>query len=182
MFESFPRHAFVRTIGAVYINVLGPCLGPEGPCASQDLKCRQAGHDVEESPPPQTALGDHGGRDEWTDGCTQSVEAVQEPQQLVRLCQGTNPGIPGRVEQAIAQACEYEDSNDGGVGRVRSNDGIADEFAGRCNDGNTAASNEHVQAVAAQGGYRIAGEGRKEDQGGDDVGQTIVLFDLECIE
>ncbi len=182
LLKSLSSHACVGAIGAVYIDVLGSCFGPEGPCSNQDLKRRKSGHYVKESPPSQMGLSDHGGRDERTDGGTQSIKSVQEPQQLVRLSQGTNPGIPGCVEQAISKACQCEDCSNGRVRGVCRNDGITDDFAGRCNDSNAAPTNEHVEAVAEKGSYRITGEGRKEDQGSDDIGQMIVLFDLESTE
>lgn len=89
---------------------------------------------------------------------------MEKPEQLVRLSHSSDPGIPSRIQQAIAQASQCEDGNDGRVRRMSGKNDITDGFAGRCDDRDATPADEQMQTVAEQSSYRVTGERRKEDQ------------------
>lgn len=89
-----------------------------------------------------------------------------------------NPSIPCGVEESIADACEGENDDDYWVGRVRGDDYVSQQFAQRTDVSYSSSTGKTVHAVTEEGGECVAGEGGEEDEGGDEVGEIVVCFDL----
>lgn len=124
------------------------------------------------------SLGNHGRRNQRTDGCSSPVRRVHEPQQLVGPSKITDEGIPRREADAIAQASNGVREDQHGVRRVLGQDEVGHHVAGAADEADPALADVEVQPVVDGGGYDKPGEGRQEDEGDDEVGQAVVRLQV----
>jgi hypothetical protein len=111
------------------------------------------------SPSAEITSREHRGCSEWTDGCSETIEAVQESQDLIRLRHISNPRIPTPIDQAIAEAYhDVEDNHD----RKRWTDGDykeGDAMTSCTDNGNPTLPKARMDFVVGCCGKNIADEG-----------------------
>lgn len=89
-----------------------------------------------------------------------------------------DPGIPGAVEESVAETGAEEDCGDRWEGRVRADYYVGEETGEGGYEGDAAPAGEEVEAVGDEGCEDVAEEGGEEDEGGDGGGDVVVALDL----
>lgn len=183
-----PRHAIrerfsraapfrVRRLG-VRCSELGAGLGPEGCCRSSHLDGCSCDHDIVESIPTEVTLGDHGGRNERTQHRPQSIEAVQEAENLVCRPHVADPRVPGRILQSVAKPRENEHQHQHRIRRMDRDNNVCNEMRPGTEERNATLAQRHVDLVVQQGRGSVAHQGREEDQGYHRIIETVIVLKL----
>lgn len=103
---------------------------------------------------------------------------MQKPKHLVRVRHVADPGVPGRVQKAVPEACEGEDDDKNWVRWVYGKDYIGDQMAAGSEDGDSSLAKLHVDCIIQDGGQGVANEGRQEDERDDSIGEVVIGFEL----
>lgn len=103
---------------------------------------------------------------------------MHKPLNRIRLIHRAHPGTKARIRQPIAEAGDHVDDDKGGPRWMYSQDDVGDYMTGGGHDGDAALAEAHVDAGVCEGGDGVAGEGGKEDEGNDCVGEIVVFLEL----
>lgn len=89
---------------------------------------------------------------------------MQEPQNLVRICHISDPGIPSSVCESIPETGQGEDNNKDGVWWVYSDDNVGDKMAQGRDDGDPLLPVLEVDSVVKEGGGCVTDQRGEEDE------------------
>jgi hypothetical protein len=128
--------------------------------------------------PLQTALVNHGRRNQGADGTTETIRRMEESQQLVGPGQIANPRIPRSVADADSQADEGKHEHQDGVRRMLRQHQEANRMASTAEETDPSRANLDMKPVVRRRSDYVADKRGEEDEGHNHVGQSIILLQI----
>lgn len=107
----------------------------------------ETNHDIIEIPPSHPRLRNQRRSNQRRKYRPGTVEPMQQAQHLVCVCHITDPGIPPRVGEPIAEPGEDEAHHENGVRRVQAVDDVGEDMARGGDDGHAAPAEAQVDVV-----------------------------------
>ena len=147
-----------------------PVSVPERGHGGTELDGHGANHHVHERVPLVPGPSNHGRGNQGAKHATEAVGPVEEAEDLVRIEQVPDPGIPCRILEAVAEAGKDEGDDNDGIRGVVAHDDVGDKAACGRYDGDAALPEGGVYAVDDECGGKVADGWGDEDDGDDDVG------------